>query len=50
MALFLSTEDEVLIVDGKAIRPPIGRVTWMKVRSREKPRASPASRNWSGTA
>ena len=42
--VFLSTEMCVLIVDGSAMRLPIGNVTRKNVPSRPKPSAAAASR------
>jgi hypothetical protein len=48
--VFLSTEMDVLIVDGSAMRPPIGSVTLRKFVTGPKPSAKPASRKRAGTA
>ncbi len=42
--VFLTTLMYVLIDDGRAIRPPIGSVTFRNVASRPNPSANPASR------
>src|SRR6476469_8437684 len=48
--VFFRTDTCVLIVDGSAMRPPIGSVTRKKVAMRLKPSASPASRYLYDTA